>query len=141
MTASSEHDLIVSLVARTIRQQGFELVALESSFDWLFGKNFQLPPAIIVHRPDILGVRREPPYLCIGEAKTRGDLHSKRTRRQLVDFSQATIGNTGALCHVVVGIPQDAEDILEGIIGVLGIPPDRILVLPIPRPLLGNRKT
>ncbi len=139
MTASPEHDLIVSLVARVIRQRGFELVALESSLGWLFGENFRLPPAITVHRPDILGVRREPPYLCIGEAKTRGDLHTTRTSRQLVDFSQASVGNTGSLCEVVVGVPADCETILHNIIRALGIPQCRVVVLPIPRPLLAKQ--
>ena len=140
MSASKEHDLIVALVARSIRQHGFDLVALESSLDWLFGKDFKLPPAIVLHRPDILGVRRALPNLCIGEAKTCSDLRSKRTRRQLLDFSQTRIGDTGEFCQVIIGIPQDCEMILNRLLADLGIPASRMTVLQVPRALLARKR-
>lgn len=140
MSASKEHELIVALVGRYIRQQGFELVAIESSFSWLYGPSFQLPPAITLHRPDILGVRRDPPYICIGEAKTRNDLHSQRTRRQLVDFSETKIQDTDVVCQTIVGIPQGCEQILNHLLSTLRIPADRIKILSFPVVLLGGKR-
>lgn len=140
MSASKEHDLIVALVARSIRQRGFDLVALESSLDWLFGTDFNLPPAIVLHRPDILGVRREPPYLCIGEAKTCSDLRSKRTRRQLLDFSQTRVGETEEFCQFILGIPQDCEMTLNRLLAELSIPTSRLAVLKVPQALLARKR-
>jgi hypothetical protein len=139
MSASKDHDLIVALIARAIKRQGFDIVALEGSLDWLFGKTFRLPPAITLHRPDILGVRNEPPYLCIGEAKTCGDLRSTRTRRQLLDFSQAQISDTGMFCLVNIGVPQDCEAAMNQLISSLGIQTGRVTVMSVPRALLTDK--
>jgi hypothetical protein len=139
MSASKEHDLIVALIARYIRQQGFEIVALETSLSWLFGDSFHLPPAVVHHRPDVLGVRAEPPYISLGEAKTCGDLKSQRTARQLIDFSQIEIDSTGIRCQVTVGVPQDCESLLQRLIYSLKIPDNCINVLPVPRSLLDSR--
>lgn len=136
MSASKEHDLIVVMVARYIKQRGYELVALDCSLDWLFGDSFRLPPAITIHRPDILGVRQETPFVCIGEAKTRSDMRSKRTRRQLKDFASASVERGGASCEVVVGIPSDCQTILGKLIRSLGVAPNRITVIAVPLPLL-----
>ena len=46
MSASQEHDLIVALITRYIQQQGYEIIALESSLGWLFGDSFHLPPPV-----------------------------------------------------------------------------------------------
>ncbi len=139
MSASQEHDLIVALITRYIRQQGFEIVALETSLSWLFGDSFHLPLTVVHHRPDVLGVRAEPPYISLGEAKICSDLKSQRTARQLKDFSELEIGDAGTHCQVTVGVPQDCELPLRRLIGSLRIPSDRIHVLSIPRPLLSRQ--
>lgn len=140
MSASKEHDLIVAMVARYIQERGYELVAFDCSLDWLFGDSFRLPPSIIIHRPDVLGVRDQNPFVCIGEAKTRTDMRSARTRQQLKDFALASTGKTAAACEVVVGIPSDCQTILTKLINSLGIAPNRITVIAVPRPLLEERK-
>lgn len=139
MSASPEHDLIVALITRYIRQQGFQIVALESSLSWLFGASFQLPLAIVHHRPDVIGVRSEPPYVALGEAKTCGDLKSQRTARQLTDFSTVAIDDAGTVCKVVVGVPKECEAVLQRLIRSLGISDNRITVLPVPRAILHNQ--
>ncbi len=136
MSASKEHDLIVAMVARYVRHRGYRLVALDCSLDWLFGRSFRLPPSIVLHRPDVLGVRKEPPYVCIGEAKTLNDIRSARTRDQLRDFTEVTIGETGIGCEVVVGIPDDCKQVLGQVLSSLRIPPERIQIVLVPRPLL-----
>ncbi len=139
MSASQEHDLIVALITRYIRQQGFEIVALESSLSWLFGDSFHLPLTIVHHRPDVVGVRAKPPYISLGEAKTCGDIKSQRTARQLVDFTKVEVDGEGTLCQVTVGVPQDCELLLRRLMKSLKIPDNRIAVLPMPRSLINNR--
>ena len=123
------------MVARYVRERGYELVALDCSLSWLFGDSFRLPPSIILHRPDVLGVRKEAPFICIGEGKTQNDLHSTRTRRQLKDFVEATVSGTGMGCEVIVGIPANCMTVLEQVLGSLGVRPGRIKVIPVPNPL------
>jgi hypothetical protein len=140
VSASKQHDLIAAMVARYIRSRNYDLVALECSLDWLFGESFRLPPAIVIHRPDVLGVRNRPPYICIGEAKTRSDIRSLRTRQQLRDFTLASAGRLPVACEVVVGIPSDCRATLNRLIKSLGIAADRITVIAVPRPLLKERE-
>jgi len=139
VSATREHELLVAMVARYMRDQGYELVALDCSFSWIFGETFRLPPSITLHRPDVLGVRREPPFICIGEGKTRNDIRSARTRRQLKDFTHAPIHGVPCGCAVVVGIPEDCKSALEHVLVSLGISNNRIAILPIPRPLLNAK--
>jgi hypothetical protein len=42
-------------------------------------------------------------------------------------------------CEVVVGIPADCEEVLGQAFSSLGIPPDRIKIVLIPRALLPGR--
>ncbi len=139
MSATKEHELIVAMVARYMRKRGYDLVAFDCSLSWLFGDSFRLPPAIVLHRPDVLGVRKEAPLVCIGEAKTRGDIRSARTRHQLKDFAEAKAGDAGMRCEVIVGIPADCKQALKQVLSSLGVPPERITVIPVPRPLLPER--
>jgi hypothetical protein len=138
VSATSEHELLVAMAARYIRDQGYELVAIESSFSWLFGDDFRLPPSVVLHRPDVIGIRKEPPLICIGEGKTRNDLHSIRTREQLRDFTEASVQGVPNACGVVIAIPRDCKATLDQIVESLGVSSDRIKVLPIPRVLLSS---
>ncbi|HUA68743.1 MAG TPA: hypothetical protein VMA13_09370 [Candidatus Saccharimonadales bacterium] len=140
MSGSREHELIVAMVARYIRQQGYELVAFECSLSWLFGKSFRLPPSITLHRPDILGVRKESPLICIGEGKTRNDLRSMRTRQQLKDFTDASVEGKSGGCEVVVGIPDDCKPRLEKLCKSLDLPLERIKIITVPTALLNNHE-
>ena len=85
MPASKAHDLIVALITKKLIDSGYEIVAIESSLDWLFGDGFRLPPAVVLHRPDVLGIRDRQPFLAIGDAKTVHDLGTRRTAEQLRD--------------------------------------------------------
>ncbi len=137
MAASNAHDLIVAVVARKIVDCGYDLVGIESSLDWLFGEGFRLPPTIVHHRPDVLGVRGRAPFLAIGDAKTVSDLASPRTAQQLADYTGLRVGEHDALCLVVIGVPRSGLDRLRRLIGDLMIPGHRICVVPVPDALLG----
>lgn len=103
------HQMLVGLIGRKMREKGYEIVAFDGN-DYLFdGVKLETPPAVGKHRPDILGYRFETGDICIGEAKTAGDLSSRRTKQQLIDFSNATVQSTGNPVEVIIGIPKSAE--------------------------------
>jgi hypothetical protein len=130
MPASAAHDLILALITRRIMQSGYDIAALESSFDWLFGEGLRLPPAIIHHRPDVLGVRDRPPFLAIGDAKTTSDLGARRTSQQLLDYASLKVG-----CH---RHPAKRCCTTPWAHARLGISHDRICAVEVPDALLSG---
>ena len=136
MSASKAHDLIVALITRKIIDYGYEIAAIESSFEWLFGKGFRLPPAIIHHRPDVIGIRKQQPFIAIGDAKTIQDIGTQRTSEQLMDYANVTITQDKTPCLVIIGIPKSGVEKLRQLITQLRIPNDRISILEIPDVLL-----
>jgi len=136
MPASKAHDLIVAMITKRIVAAGYQIAAIDSCFDWVFGSGFRLPPTIIRHRPDVLGVRDTPPFLAIGDAKTPGDLGARRTQEQLRDFASLRVRADGEPCLVVLGIPRSGEPRLHDLLRRIGVPRDRILVMAVPDVLL-----
>lgn len=136
MPASKAHDLIVALLTRKLIGSGYQIAAIESSLDWLFGDGFRLPPAIVLHRPDVLGVRDHEPFLAIGDAKTVHDLATQRTSEQLRDFAGVTVGREKTPCLVMIGVPQSGAEKLRRLIARLGISANRISILTVPDALL-----
>ncbi len=140
MPASKTHDMIVALITRKLVELRYEIAAIESSFEWLFGSDFELPPAIVRHRPDVLGVRDKPPFIAIGDAKTLADLSSERTAEQLHDYvNVTTVGEDDGYCYVVIGIPTSGARRLRGLIRRLGIASERIEILEVPDVLLPGK--
>lgn len=77
-----------------------------------------MPPKIINHRPDVVG-ESENGVFCIGEAKTKNDLNSLRTKNQFIDFlSFVSINKENRL---IIGIPKSAYTILNRILIDLNI--------------------
>ena len=90
-----------------MRQEGVELYGIDGKYSGLFGEKVPLPPQIRRHRPDAIGIKSNR-QLCIGEAKTEGDILNKRTYEQLQDFTSVEVN--GSLCEVFIGIPQSSEN-------------------------------
>ncbi len=126
--------MIVALITRKLIDSGYEIVAIESSLDWLFGDGFRLPPAIVLHRPDVLGIRDEQPCLAIGDAKTVQDLGTRRTSQQLRDYAGVAVEQEASF--VIIGVPQSGADKLRRLIARLKIPAGRISILTVPDVLL-----
>ncbi|MEW5815100.1 MAG: hypothetical protein AB1798_06850 [Spirochaetota bacterium] len=89
---------------------GATVYAVDGHYPGLFGEHVSLPPQILRHRPDAIGVKADG-QVCIGEAKTENDIENKRTYEQLQDFSTAEL--RGRICEVFIGIPQPAEDLFN----------------------------
>jgi len=100
----------VSAITRKMRSNGFEIIYLDGKPQDIGTKRFDIPPKIINHKPDIVG-EKDGLYFCIGEAKTWNDIHSNRTKNQIVDFLEIVRQNSGN--RLILGIPLNAKDDLE----------------------------
>lgn len=106
---SKMHQMLIGLIGRRMRERGFEIVAFDGK-EYLFdGKILEMPPKIKRHRPDLLGYNFCNKDICIGEAKTKNDLNSKRTQEQLIDYSSITTKSSNKPIEIIIGIPQSAE--------------------------------
>ncbi|MBI3486492.1 hypothetical protein HY025_06195 [Candidatus Daviesbacteria bacterium] len=132
--ASEKHNFIISAIARKIRQDGFKVIYLDGKYQDINIKKLDIPPKIINHKPDIIGVK-ESTFFCIGEAKTRSDIFSKRTINQISDFVEIVRLNSEN--KLFIGIPLDAKDDLERLLSKLGFASDKqIKIIHIPEELL-----
>jgi hypothetical protein len=105
----------VQFLVPRVRFLGYEIVASDQQYALLGGRRVPVPPAISRHMPDLLGSRDDSPIFCIGEAKTAGDLRSRHTREQLIDFSAAPD------CHVIIAVPASGLAALQKVLGEEGI--------------------
>lgn len=103
------HQMLIGLIGRKMREQGYDIVAFDGT-EYLFdSQKVRLPPTIIRHRPDIVGFKIVTKEVCVGEAKTKRDLLSKRTAEQLLDYASTKGFSTGKFIKVILGIPKSAE--------------------------------
>jgi len=129
--ATKAHQFIADLLAQRMRLDGYEVVSFEGYSETESGlKN--LPPTIIRHRPDLIGLKKG--CLVIGEAKTSGDI-GERTHEQIEDYIFCSKNTTNTKLTIYVGVPLSAEEKVKGIVReaegnncvtVLGVP-DRLL--------------
>ena len=108
--AGNRHQFILGLVIKKMREEGVTVYGIDGNYPGLFGENISLPPQILRHRPDAIGVKADG-QICIGEAKTENDIENNRTYEQLQDFSSVEMN--GKLCDVFVGVPQAGEDLFN----------------------------
>jgi len=132
--ASEKHNFIVSAIARKIRQDRFRIIYLDGKYQDIDTKKFDIPPKIINHKPDVIG-EKEGIFFCIGEAKTKNDIFSERTKNQITDFLTIVRLNSGN--RLVVGIPLNAKEDLEKLLLELGLANQKqIQIIYIPEGLL-----
>jgi hypothetical protein len=104
--AGTKHQFILGLVVKLMREQGISIVGVDGKYPGLFGEKITIPPQILRHRPDIIGIR-DTGQICIGEAKTENDITSSRTYSQIQDFTSIELN--GQTCDVFIGIPKISE--------------------------------
>ena len=108
--ASEKHNFIVSAITRKIKSFGFKIIYLEGKYQDVNVKKFNIPPKIMNHRPDVVGEKNNKTF-CIGEAKTKNDIFSKRTKNQKKNFFTLVKSNTEN--KLIIGIPLGAKNDLE----------------------------
>jgi len=111
--AGKKHNFIVSAIVRKIRQEGFRVIYLDGEYKDIGMIKLEIPPKIIRHKPDIIG-EKENGAFCIGEAKTKNDVFSERTKNQITDFMAVVELDSGN--KLVIGIPSNASEDLEKIL-------------------------
>jgi len=132
--ASKAHDFIVALVARKVVTLGFEVVCLEGAYCCMASGPSRVPPRIIRHRPDVVGENPAGAF-CVGEAKTPGDLGTRRTREELKDYAQVlALSPSSAL---VIGYPAESHTAVLALLAAVGLAPGRAVhLLRVPSVLL-----
>jgi hypothetical protein len=128
--AGIRHQFILGLVIKKMREEGATIYGIDGNYPGLFGEQVSLPPQIMRHRPDAIGVKRDG-QICIGEAKTENDISNIRTYEQLQDFSSTELN--GKLCEVFIGLPQIGADLFNKSLdkwGLKGSQNIHILVVP-----------
>jgi len=136
---SKLHQMIVGLIGRKMREKGYYIVAFDGN-EYLFdGQKINIPPSVKRHRLDIVGFKFETKEICIGEAKTSKDLFSKRTKEQLLDYSNIKGLSTGKHIEIILGIPKSAEGDLIRLLSELNLfEKDFISYIWLPEELVDN---
>lgn len=136
--ASETHDFIVSVIARAMRRNGFKIIYFHGRYQDVEIQKFKIPPRIINHKPDIIGENKEKVF-CIGEAKTRNDIFTKRTQEQIKDFFGLVATNPENL--LIIGTTLDSKPLLENLLSKIGILGNKqIKKIFIPEKILPNGK-
>jgi hypothetical protein len=116
--ASKQHQFIIGLINRKICEYGFKIVFIDGRVSGTIGRKYALPPKIIRHRPDVVGISNEG-FICIGEAKTKDDILNNRTKEELFDFSNFEFN--GQQCLLIIGVPKSSKGALTNVLLELGI--------------------
>lgn len=133
------HQMIVGLIGRKMREKGYEIVSFDGN-EYLFdGQKLKIPPQIKRHRPDIIGFKFQTREICVGEAKTSEDLFSRRTKEQLLDYSETKSLSIGKPIEIIIGIPKSSEDDLIKLLKELSLlGKDYISYIWLPEELVDN---
>jgi hypothetical protein len=136
--ASEQHNFIVSAIARKMKLYGFRIIYLDGKFQDVETERPDIPPKIINHKPDIIGEKNDL-FFCIGEAKTKNDIRSERTKKQITDFLSIVKLKPGN--KLIIGIPMNAEEDLGILLRKLGLVNQmQIEILSIPEELLPHEE-
>jgi hypothetical protein len=134
--AGKQHQFIIGLINRKICEYGYRIAFIDGHVSGVFGKKYKLPPKIIRHRPDVIGIN-DKGFICIGEAKTKDDIFNNRTKAEFLDFSNYIFN--GQKCILIIGVPKSSKDDLYKVLSELGIQDnDNIEILLIPDEIIND---
>jgi hypothetical protein len=88
-------------------------------------------------RPDAWGIHPSTMMFAFAEAKTRSDIDTAHTRRQLRIFSSVKMRASGSRCPLYVAVPQSCLHTLDFVLGDMGLASaENIMALGLPDVLL-----
>ncbi len=117
---SKAHQLISGLIVRKMREKGYLIIAFDGNEKIISDIFLKATPVIKRHKPDILGIDIKSKKICIGEAKTEGDLANERTKEQLLDYASLA-EDKNKYFELIIGIPESAEVYLMKLLDKLNI--------------------
>ena len=136
--ASEKHQIIAGIVARKMKEMGYSIVAFDGKSFWIGEKEIHIPLALVKHRPDLIGINANN-EICIGEAKTTIDITTKRTRRQLIDFSNIKSKSDREVMFFV-GTPLSGKQLILNIIQEVGLKnKNNLVIITVPDILLEKK--
>lgn len=118
--ASKIHQFILSLIVRKMKEKGYEIIAYDGDYSKIENQDLKIPFKIIRHKPDVIGITPDKSQICIGEAKTKRDLYSERTRNEFLDFSSID-EEIGKSVKLIIGVPKSSNFLLLKIINELNL--------------------
>jgi hypothetical protein len=139
---SEKHQMLQRLLAQKMTADGYSIThwdGRQCNAAGGGGLPWPLPIPIGKHRPDIIAIKKDDHRLAIGEAKTPDDISNPRSKRQLLDFSSASIN--GNPSQVYIAIPQSCRGALIKLMidcKLIGQP--NIYVLAVPEVLLKEER-
>ena len=134
--AGDKHQFMIGLIVRKMREDGVNIFGIDGNYPGLFGRKISMPPQILRHRPDIIGIKKE--QICLGEAKTDSDLGNPRMYEQLRDFTSVRLN--GMNCAVYYGIPESCRAKFDSTLKRTGLAEiTNIQILYIPNELLDGK--
>ena len=132
--AGKEHQFILGLVIKQMRQYGCEITHVDGKYRGKTKENTRVPPKVLRHRPDAMGITHAG-QVCFGDAKTTGDICSSRTKSQLIDFLSMELN--GIPCAVFLGVPKGAKgDTLKMLDDINLLSNDRLFTIFVPEEII-----
>jgi hypothetical protein len=126
------HQFIVDIISMRMSKDGYAVVAYEGESTVQRLKS-HLPPKILRHRPDLIGVGEL--GVAVGEAKTAEDF-GDRTKEQLLDFADDYRIDGLKGYRFFLGIPLSAQETLEALLRKLRIDSSKLVLITVPDRLL-----
>jgi len=128
-----QHQRILSIVVKVMRERGFSLVAIDGSTEGWNRIDLTRPDGFGRHRPDAVGVADDG-TVGICEAKTADDIRSRRTREQLEDYLSASEADYAS---VFFGYPRSTDAALRSVLKAVGASDcPQLELIPVPDELL-----
>jgi len=133
---SDAHKFISNMIVMKMFQMNYEIVSFDGEHIYLKNTKIKAPPSLKRHRPDLIGFNSKSKKICIGEAKTKNDLNSSRTREQIEDYS-SLITKSNKEVDFIIGVPISGIKKLNEILKKLELSNrSNITILKIPDRLL-----
>jgi hypothetical protein len=105
-----------------MKTDGFVVVACDGSLPQGGLWNVLPPPREFSGvRPDVCGIAPTTGEFAFGEAKTRQDIDTLHTRKQLHVFGRLLDRDAKAVCRLYVAVPRSAACVLDRVLGQVGL--------------------
>jgi len=114
---NNEHQNLVDALVKAFIGEGYIIENADSG-------DYQRPPTIERHEPDIIAKSSSSGLIIIGEAKTREDLNGEISKEQFIDFSSRIMASgllKGQAVPFHIVVKKEAAEDLRIVLASLGL--------------------